>query len=58
VPTEVADVPAGLLNPRSTWPDPAAYDAQARKLAEMFRKNFEGFAKQVPESVTRAGPRI
>jgi phosphoenolpyruvate carboxykinase (ATP) len=58
VPRAVPDVPAEVLTPRNTWPDPAAYDAQAKKLAEMFRKNFESFAKQVPESVARAGPRI
>ena len=39
-------VPAEILNPRSTWSDGAAYDAQAQKLREMFRRNFEekGFA--------------
>jgi phosphoenolpyruvate carboxykinase (ATP) len=35
-----------VLNPRSTWSDKAAYDAQAVKLRDMFRNNFEtkGFA--------------
>jgi phosphoenolpyruvate carboxykinase (ATP) len=37
VPTEINRVPANVLNPRSTWSDPAAYDAQAMKLARMFR---------------------
>jgi len=58
VPTAVPDVPSEVLTPRNTWADPAAYDAQARKLAEMFRKNFETFAAQVPESVRNAGPRL
>jgi phosphoenolpyruvate carboxykinase (ATP) len=58
VPGAVAEVPAELLNPRNTWADPAAYDAQASKLAEMFRKNFEAYAGQVSESVAKAGPRI
>ena len=32
-----------LLDPRSTWRDPDAYDAKARELARMFRENFEKF---------------
>jgi phosphoenolpyruvate carboxykinase (ATP) len=57
VPTAVPDVPSEVLIPRNTWADPSAYDAQAKKLAEMFRKNFEVFADQVPEAVRNAGPR-
>ncbi|MGH7562015.1 MAG: phosphoenolpyruvate carboxykinase [Gemmatimonadales bacterium] len=58
VPTAVPDVPAEVLIPRTTWKDPAAYDAQAKKLAEMFRKNFEVFAAQVPEPVRQSGPKV
>jgi phosphoenolpyruvate carboxykinase (ATP) len=57
VPTAVPDVPSEVLIPRNTWADPAAYDAQAKKLAEMFRKNFGTFTAQVPEAVRNAGPR-
>jgi phosphoenolpyruvate carboxykinase (ATP) len=56
VPASVRNVPAGVLDPRSTWPDPAAYDAQAHKLAEMFRKNFEKFG-DVANSIRSAGPK-
>jgi phosphoenolpyruvate carboxykinase (ATP) len=45
-----------VLNPRRTWPDPAAYDAQAKKLAGMFRKNFEKFGN-VDEAIVKVGPR-
>jgi phosphoenolpyruvate carboxykinase (ATP) len=50
-------VPAEVLNPRPTWSDPRAYDAQARRLAEMFAKNFEPFVVEVPPAVAAAGPR-
>ena len=58
VPTSIAEVPADVLSPRGTWTDPAAYDAQARKLAGMFRENFKQFESQVDEKVKRAGPVI
>jgi phosphoenolpyruvate carboxykinase (ATP) len=57
VPTSVPSVPDDLLDPRATWADPAAYDAQAAKLAEMFRKNFERYAAEVSQEVRAAAPR-
>ena len=56
VPVAVPEVPSGLLTPRSTWRDPGAYDAQADRLAGMFRKNFAGFASGVAAAVAGAGP--
>ncbi len=56
VPTAVPEVPAGILDPRGTWPDPAAYDAQAAKLARMFADNFATFAAGVDAEVAAAGP--
>jgi phosphoenolpyruvate carboxykinase (ATP) len=58
VPATVPEVPSELLTPRGTWPDAAAYDAQARKLATMFRENFEQYRTQVPEAVAAAGPAV
>jgi len=58
IPGAVPEVPSNLLDPRRTWSDPAAYDAQARKLAAMFQENFEQFRAQVPPSVAEAGPRV
>jgi phosphoenolpyruvate carboxykinase (ATP) len=56
VPVSVPEVPQDVLSPRGTWADPKAYDVQARKLATMFRENFEQYRSQVPEAVAKAGP--
>src|SRR6266508_1851029 len=58
VPEKVPGVDAKLLDPRSTWRDPLAYDEKARELARMFRRNFEKFADDAGENVAAAGPRV
>jgi phosphoenolpyruvate carboxykinase (ATP) len=57
VPSACPGVPQDVLNPRSTWKDAAAYDAQARKLATMFVENFKTFAATAAADVREAGPR-
>ncbi|NUM56597.1 MAG: phosphoenolpyruvate carboxykinase (ATP) [Candidatus Hydrogenedentes bacterium] len=60
VPKFVHDVDSHLLNPRETWHDRAAYDATARKLAQMFIDNFRRF-ENTAEGVRlarEAGPRL
>jgi phosphoenolpyruvate carboxykinase (ATP) len=57
VPTSVPGVPAKVLDPRGTWVDGEAYDAQASKLAGMFKEAFGKFEAYVPGEVTAAGPR-
>jgi phosphoenolpyruvate carboxykinase (ATP) len=57
VPLAVDGVPAGVLDPRSTWPDGDAFDKQAKRLAEMFVENFEQFAEEAGEDVVAAGPK-
>jgi phosphoenolpyruvate carboxykinase (ATP) len=56
VPTGIPKVPDEVLDPRGTWPDGAAYDEQAKKLAEMFRKNFEKFP-HASAAIRDAGPK-
>jgi phosphoenolpyruvate carboxykinase (ATP) len=58
VPVSVPGVDTELLDPRSTWRDPDAYDRKARELARMFRDNFEQFAESAGDAVTSAGPRV
>ncbi len=58
VPESCPDVPVEVLQPRSTWSDPAAYDAQAQKLAGMFAENFKQFAEHVADEVRSAGPSV
>jgi phosphoenolpyruvate carboxykinase (ATP) len=53
----VPGVPAEVLTPRATWADAAAYDVQARTLADMFTENFRRFADRVAPEVAAAGPR-
>ena len=49
VPEQCPDVPAEVLDPRNTWADKAAYDAQARKLAGMFVDNFKTYEPQLAD---------
>ncbi len=56
VPVECPNVPSNVLDPRSTWDDPSAYDAQASKLAARFRENFTHFADKVSQEVLQSGP--
>ncbi|WP_373049997.1 phosphoenolpyruvate carboxykinase [Thalassovita aquimarina] len=54
VPVDVPGVDPQLLDPRQTWADPAAYDAQAAKLVQMFADNFEQYLPYIDEDVKAA----
>jgi len=56
VPVGVPGVDASLLDPRSTWSDPDAYDEKARYLAARFRENFQKFGAD--DNIVQAGPRV
>jgi phosphoenolpyruvate carboxykinase (ATP) len=58
VPMAMPGIDTKILDPRQTWADKAAYDAQAAKLVQMFRKNFEKFAAHVAADVNAAAPKL
>jgi phosphoenolpyruvate carboxykinase (ATP) len=57
VPLAVSGVDSRILDPRSTWADGAAYDAQASRLVSMFVDNFGKFEDHVGGDVLGAAPR-
>jgi ATP-dependent phosphoenolpyruvate carboxykinase len=56
VPTSLEGVDSAILDPRSTWADGVAYDAQAKKLVSMFVTNFTKFEDHVDSKVRDAAP--
>lgn len=56
IPTECPGVPSELLQPKNTWSDGAAYDAKAKHLAQLFRKNFETYKDGCSAEVLKGGP--
>jgi phosphoenolpyruvate carboxykinase (ATP) len=56
VPVAVDGVDSAILDPRSTWADPAEYDRTAGKLVQLFVDNFAQFEAHVDEGVRNAAP--
>jgi phosphoenolpyruvate carboxykinase (ATP) len=54
--TACPGVPPDVLLPRGTWPDPALYDATARKLAGLFRDNFRAYEAGVSPEARQGEP--
>jgi phosphoenolpyruvate carboxykinase (ATP) len=54
IPTAVPDVPSEVLDPSTAWNNPAGYDAQARKLANLFAENFQRFALHASPDILAA----
>jgi phosphoenolpyruvate carboxykinase (ATP) len=57
-PTSCPGVADDILDARGAWPDAAAYDEQANRLALMFADNFAQYADAVDPAVLAAGPRM
>ena len=58
VPLNAPDVDESLLDPRSTWADPEAYDRKARELAQMFADNFAEKHAEAPAEIAAAAPKL
>lgn len=58
VPQTCPNVPADVLNPRSTWSDPEAYDGQAMSLAKSFVENFKKFEKEASADILAGAPLV
>jgi phosphoenolpyruvate carboxykinase (ATP) len=54
VPVSVPGVAEVLLDPRRTWNDPEAYDAQAAQLVAMFARNFAQYVPYIDDDVRAA----
>ncbi|MCL4151274.1 UNVERIFIED_CONTAM: hypothetical protein GTU68_023787 [Idotea baltica] len=58
MPTSVPNVPAEVLDPKSTWSDKDAYNAKANVLAKAFVDNFVEFQEEANEEIMAAAPRV
>ncbi len=58
MPTKIDGIPGEILIPRNTWDDKEAFDQKARKLAEMFDKNFRQFEEKASRQLVKAGPKV
>lgn len=64
VPKHVPGVPDIILQPRLTWQDPAAYDAQLLQLGQMFVNNMALYEKcpsvkqELVDEILQGGPHL
>jgi phosphoenolpyruvate carboxykinase (ATP) len=58
VPTSCPHVPDEILIPKNTWVEGRAFDRQAKKLAELFIKNFEKYQAGSSKAIIDAGPKL
>jgi phosphoenolpyruvate carboxykinase (ATP) len=58
IPVRCPNVPEHLLVPANAWRNPSEYQATARKVAQLFVKNFEKYAAESPPEIKAAGPSV
>ncbi len=58
MPASCPNVPTEVLDPRNTWKDKSAYDAQADKLAAAFQANFNKYRDNAGAEITKAEPKL
>ncbi|MDM8563087.1 phosphoenolpyruvate carboxykinase (ATP), partial [Candidatus Marithioploca araucensis] len=54
IPKHCPGVSDDILNTRNTWSNPADYDAQAKKLVQMFAENFKQYAAEASKEILAA----
>jgi phosphoenolpyruvate carboxykinase (ATP) len=54
--TRCPGLPPEILCPRNTWSDKQAYDATAKRLAGLFRANFQAYEAAAGPELRSAGP--
>ena len=57
IPEHVEGVPSEVLDPRTAWPDRAAYDVAAAALVKRFEENFATFSDLVGDDIKAAAIR-
>ena len=57
IPESCEGVPSEILQPSTSWKNPAEYRSKAQELAKRFEKNFEAFSPTVSEEVCASGPK-
>jgi phosphoenolpyruvate carboxykinase (ATP) len=58
VPTSLPGIDSSVLDPKSTWDDKSAFDATAKKLAQMYVDNFKKFEGKGSMDYTKFGPKV
>jgi phosphoenolpyruvate carboxykinase (ATP) len=58
VPTECANVPSEILQPRQTWTDQEAFEKTSAHLASLFHNNFQKFADGCAPEILAAAPKL
>jgi len=58
VPISLDGVDSSVLDIKGSWADPAKYDAQAKKLANMFIENFKKYEGKGEVDYTQYGPQL
>jgi len=59
IPTALKGIDSKVFNPRNLWEVPSKWDAQAKKLAQMFINNFQSFTdNEEGKRLVAAGPQL